>query len=266
MMARLRDTPLRQTPHTCATTPNTKNRVAMVFQFKASFSVAFNFGPADGGDIPKDIEAKGCRNTITPSPVSQRYSQPQHTSRIQPQTPLKPSRPKLRRFGRFQRTSTPTTVIDPNTETESAKAKDRESLKLLLQATSDVAKSNRADSSNEAMLSGPADYSLVQQVPATPSSTMPGDSFVSEAPLSLPSDSGSNLVSSLQRLRVRGLASYFEQMEKNNALGLSNSSATLIRDGDESDRSDSIVKGKDQIEGVEIDEREVMTLSDVSQG
>jgi len=89
---------------------------------------------------------------------------------------------------------------------------------------------------------------------------------VSEAPLSLPSDSGSNLVSSLQRLRVRGLASYFEQMEKNNALGLSNSSATLIRDGDESDRSDSIVKGKDQIEGVEIDEREVMTLSDVSQG
>jgi hypothetical protein len=74
---------------------------------------------------------------------------------------------------------------------------------------------------------------------------------MSDSPLSLPSDSGSDLVSSLQRLRVRGLASYFEDMEKTAAFRPSRSSATLVHEGVKNDEFDSIVKEDDKIEEVE---------------
>jgi hypothetical protein len=236
----------------------------MFFQLKWSFSVAFNFGPAGDDGVRKDIQVSGFRNNITPSPVSQGYSQLQRASRTQPQKPSNPSRPKLHKFGRFQPTSMPTTVIDPIAETESAKAKDRESLKLLLQATNQAKRSARAAEHNKTMSSGSIVDSLVQSITLE-------DPFVSDSPLSLPSDSGSDLVSSLQRLRVRGLASYFE-MERTSAPRPSSSSATLMGEGVEKGVFGNIVDGSDEIEkvegydweDVEDGDWEMMTMSDAS--
>jgi len=159
----------------------------------------------------------------------------------------------------------PTTVIDRIAETESAKAKDRESLKLLLQATSYAKRSVEAAKHKEAMSSGSIVDSLVQSIALE-------DPFVSDSPLSLPSDSGSDLVSSLQRLRVRSLAFYFEETQRTSAPRPSSSSATLIVEGVEKGVFDNIVKGSDEIEkvedddweDVEDDDWEKMTMSDAS--
>jgi hypothetical protein len=219
----------------------------MFFQFKWSFELSFNLGSAGDDGVRKDIQVSDFRNTITPSPVSQRYPQPQRASSTQPQTPPTSSRPKQRRSGRFQRTSTHTMVIDPIAETESAKAKDRESLKLLLRATNHTERSTRAAKHNKAMSRGSTDDSLVQSITLE-------DPFMSYSPLSLPSDSGSDLVSSLQRLRVGGLASYFEDMERTAASRPSRPSrsfAKLVHESVEKDEFDSIMKGGDEIEELE---------------
>jgi hypothetical protein len=219
----------------------------MFFQFKWSFELSFNLGSAGDDGVRKDIQVSDFRNTITPSPVSQRCPQPQRASSTQPQTPPTSSRPKQRRSERFQRTSTHTMVIDPIAETESAKSKDRESLKLLLRATNHTERSTRAAKHNKAMSSGSIDDSLVQSITLE-------DPFMSYSPLSLPSDSGSDLVSSLQRLRVGDLASYFEDMERTAASRPSRPSrsfATLVHESVEKDEFDSIVKGGDEIKEVE---------------
>ena len=115
------------------------------------------------------------------------------------------------------------------------------------------------------MSSGSADYSLVRHVPDASSSITPKNPVAFDLPLDLPSDSGSDLVSSLQRLRVRGLASYFEKMERVAALRSSPSSATLISGGIEMDGFDSVVKEDDETKVVELEDWEEMTKSDLSQ-
>jgi hypothetical protein len=236
----------------------------MVFHFKMSFSVAFSFDPAGGDGVRKEIQGRDRHNTITPSSVSHRYSQPQPASVIQNQAPSKPSRPRMHRFGHFQPTSMPTTVIDPGAETDLAKAKDRESLELLLRVTNHTERSTRAAAGNGAMSSGYTDYLFVQQKPSTPSSITSDDASVSYSPLKLPSDSGSDLVSSLQRLRVRGLAAYFEEMEKRSTLHPSRSSSTLVRcEGAGRDTFDDVVKEDDETEVAELEDWE-MTMSNFS--
>jgi hypothetical protein len=235
----------------------------MSFQLKASFSVAFNFGPTGSDGVGKETQRDGREDKITHSLVSRCSSQPQPTSGIQHQTPSNPSRPKLHRFGRFQRT--PMTANDPGAETESAKAKDRESLKLLIQATSHTERTSRSAGGNEVMSSGSADYSLVRHVPAVSSSIAPENPSASDLPLDLPYDSGSNLVSSLQRLRIRGLASYFEKMERIAALRPPPSSAKLISEGVERDAFDVFVNEDGETEVAGLEDWEEMTLSNVSQ-
>lgn len=239
----------------------------MPFESKVSFSVALNFDPAGGDGVQKEIERDDREDDITPPLVSRCSSQPQPTSGIQHQTPPKPSRPKLHRFGRFQPIAMLNTITanGPGAETDSAKAKDRESLRLLIQATSLKEKTTITAGRNEAMSSGSADYSLVRHVPDASSSITPKNPVAFDLPLDFPSDSGSDLVSSLQRLRVRGLASYFEKMERVAALRSSPSSATLISGGIEMDGFDSAVKEDDETKVVELEDWEEMTKSDLSQ-
>jgi hypothetical protein len=237
----------------------------MSFQLKASLSVAFNFGPTGSDGVGKKIQRDGREDNIRPALVSPSSSQPQPTSDIQHQTSFNPSRPKLHRFGRFQRTAIPMTANDPGGETESAKAKDRESLKLLIQTTSHTERTSRSAGGNEAMSSGSADYSLVRHVPAVSSSIAPENPSASGLPLDLPYDSGSNLVSSLQRLRIRGLASYFEKMERIVALRPHPSSATLISEGVERNGFEVVVKEDGETKVAELEDWEEMTISNVSQ-
>lgn len=234
----------------------------MSFQFKVSFSVAFSFGPAEEDGIRKEIQRENCGDHTMPSSVSRRSSHPQPVSGIQSPTPCNPSRPKLRRFELFQRASMPITGDDPGAETESAKANDRESLKLLLQATSHAKGSTKNIESDQATSSRPDDFSLVHQIPGAPSSITPEDPSVSGLPLDLPFDSGSDLISSLQRLRVRGLASYFEEMERMAALRPSLSSRKRV----ERDAFHDVVKDDDEAETVELETWEEMTGSGVSHG
>jgi hypothetical protein len=237
----------------------------MSFQLKASLSVAFNFGPTGGDGVRKEMQRDDREDNITPSLVPPSSSQPQPTSGNQHQTPSNPSRPKLHRFGRFQPVSIPTTANDPGAETESAKVKDRESLKLLIRATSHTERTSRTAGGNDAMSSGSTDYSLVPHVPAASSSIASENPAASYLPLDLPCDSGSDLVSSLQRLRIRGLASYFEKMERIAALRQPPSPAMLISEGVGRGAFDVVVKEDGETKIAELEDWEEMTLSDVSQ-
>jgi len=232
----------------------------MSVRFKVSFSVAFNFGPAEGDSIHKDIQRGNCGDNMAPSLVSRRSSQPQPVSGIS--TPCNPARPKLHRFERFQCTSMPMTVNNP--ESESAKAKDRDSLELLLQATSHAKDSTKFTGGDEATSSRPDDFSLVCHHPGVPSSITSEDSSASGLPVDLSFDSGSDLISSLQRLRIRGLASYFEDMERVAVLRPFVPSATLDRKCVESDAFHDVVKHGDEAGEGELGNWEEVTRSDVS--
>lgn len=92
------------------------------------------------------------------------------------------------------------------TDTHLAKAKDRESLDILLRSTSPA---HSIDTADEA-----SDSSLDDHGPVTSAATLPEGPFVIRQSPVLEDDSGSDLVSSLQRIRVGGLASYFEEVER----------------------------------------------------
>lgn len=201
-----------------------------------------------------------------PHLVSRRSSQPHPVSVTQDRTPCNPLRPKLHRFERFQRMSMPMMVNDLGAETDSARAKDRESLKLLLQATSHTERSTRSAGSDGATSSELTDSSLVQRTPSADSSIRAHDPFLSNLSLSLPSDSGSDLVSTLHRLRVKCLASYFDEMERIARLGPSPSSTALIRKGVEGDTFDDAARDDDNAGKVELETWEEITMSDVNQG
>jgi hypothetical protein len=226
----------------------------MPFQLKASFSVAFDVDPEGDDGVQTEIQGKICDDKIMPSLVSQVSSQPLPIPGVQHQTSSVKSKQEMQKSEEFQPTSTPMTTSDTGAETKSAKAKDRESLKLLLRATSHTG-TVRAAGGKEAISGRSTAHLLVQHVPAANSSSKPNDSFMSGLPINLPYDSGSDLVSSLQRLRVRGLASYFEKMERIAALRSSRSSAGLIHEGVERDIF-GIVKEVDETEEVELNEDE----------
>ena len=87
-----------------------------------------------------------------------------------------------------------------------AKINDRESLEILLRSISPAPSTDKA---NEL-----SDPSLVHHSPVASTTTLPRVPFVVRQSPVLEDDSGSDLVSSLQRIRVGGLASYFEELEK----------------------------------------------------
>ncbi|KAM0700650.1 hypothetical protein Q7P35_012371 [Cladosporium inversicolor] len=129
-----------------------------------------------------------------------------------------PVRPALSRFARYFRAESASQSerksgadADHTADTHLTKASDRESLEVLLRSASQHEKPVRPTASNTDELS---DSPLVHHSPVVSPNMLPQGPFVVRQSPVLEDDSGSDLVSSLQRIRIGGLASYFEEVER----------------------------------------------------
>lgn len=132
-----------------------------------------------------------------------------------------PVRPVLSRFAPCFRAESATQSerksgadADHTADTHLTKASDRGSLEVLLRSVSQHENPVRAAASNVNTRDELSDSSLVQHSPVVSPDMLPqGPIVVRQSPV-LEDDSGSDLVSSLQRIRVGGLACYFEEVER----------------------------------------------------
>lgn len=146
-------------------------------------------------------------------------------------------------------------------ESPAAKAKDRESLDILLRSTSDLGQPVRDDSQKKLPVS-PDEHdssSSVQPSPITFPNTLPLRMSPGSA-----SDASSDLVSSLQRLRVGGLASYFESLDKSARLQSSTSNVAGVPETHRED--DDVEQTMEQTvqPGGDDEDWEEMTAADAS--
>ena len=132
-----------------------------------------------------------------------------------------PVRPVLSRFARYLQTESATrdghqseTDSTHIADTHLAKASDRESLEILLRSSAQREKSARAMTSITEAEDELSDSSLVHHIQVASTTTLSQGPFVVRQSPVLEDDSGSDLVSSLQRIRVGGLASYFGEVER----------------------------------------------------
>jgi len=130
-------------------------------------------------------------------------------------------RPVLSKFARFFQTESATRDgnMSENDDTHIAdthltQASDRESLEILLRSSAQHEQPARAGASNTEAADELSDSSLVHHSPVLSTTTLRQGPFVVLQSPVLEDDSGSDLVSSLQRIRVGGLASYFEEVER----------------------------------------------------
>lgn len=182
-----------------------------------------------------------------------------------PATPVRPRLPRFQRYLQSEGTSSTSAswnfVDDPIAESSAAKAKDRESLDILLRSTSDLGQPVRDESQQKLPLSPDEhdDFSSVQPSPITFPNTLPSRMSPWSA-----SDASSDLVSSLQRLRVGGLASYFESLDRSARLHSSTSNVAGVRETQrEDDNVEQKVERMEQWEGDDEDWEE-MTAADAS--
>lgn len=199
--------------------------------FEIKFSFLFSFGIRNG-DTSGRHQYKGAldQDHISLPVVSQQAFEP--GARIkEPVATRAPVRPVLSRFARYFQTQSGTrNGHQPETgntliaNTHLAKANDRESLEILLRSTSPALSTDTAGELS--------DSSLVHQSPVASTTTLPQGPFVVRQSPVLEDDSGSDLVSSLQRIRIGGLASYFEELEKRAYARRLASSAARVSGGD----------------------------------
>lgn len=107
------------------------------------------------------------------------------------------------------------TTDSPIADTPRSSALDRESLTILLRSTKHSKRQTVKTPSDANSPDQHSDSSLVQISPIVVSRTLLDDPFTFSPTLPTgDDDSGSDLVSSLQRLRVGGLASYFQELDE----------------------------------------------------
>jgi hypothetical protein len=150
-------------------------------------------------------------------------------------------RPVLSRFARFFRTESATrnehqseTDDTHIADTHLTEASDRESLEVLLRSSAQREKPARAVASNTDKADELSDSPLVHHIPVASTTTLPQGPFVVRQSPVLEDDSGSDLVSSLQRIGVGGLASYFEEVERRaSARTLASTTAHVVGEHDQ---------------------------------
>lgn len=130
-------------------------------------------------------------------------------------------RPMLSRFAHYFRTESATrnghqsgTDDTHIADTHLTKASDLESLEILLRSSAKHEQPARAMASNPDTVDELSDSSPFQQRPIVSTIMLPEGRFVVRQSPVLEDDSGSDLVSSLQRIRIGGLASYLEEVER----------------------------------------------------
>lgn len=191
--------------------------------FQINFSFFFSFSLRDG-DTSKRHQSVGNQDQdhISQPIVSQQTVEPGLMIKKSVVASV-PVRPVLSRFARYFRAeSAARSEHEPETETDDdhvaashlTKSSDRESLEVLLRSASQHEKPARAAASNTDTRDELSDSSLVHHSPVVSSDMLSRGPFVVRQSPVLEDDSGSDLVSSMQRIRVGGLASYFEDVER----------------------------------------------------
>lgn len=183
--------------------------------FEIKFSFLFSFGIRNGDTSGRHQSAGDqdhVQEHISPPIVSQHAAEPRVMIK-EPVPARAPVRPVLYRCARYLRTESVTQDAhrsEPDhtqiADTHLAKANDRESLEILLRSISSASSTDTAGEHS--------DPSLVHHSPVASTTMLRQGPFVVRQSPVLEDDSGSDLVSSLQRIRVGGLASYFEELER----------------------------------------------------
>lgn len=183
----------------------------MFFEIKFSFFFSFNVRNGNTSERHQSLGDQD-QDHISLPVVSQDTIEPGGMIKelVAARTPVRPVLSRSTRY--FQTQSTmrngypPETDNTHNADTHIAKANDRENLEILLHSSSPAPSKDTADDLS--------DSSLVQHDPVASTTTLPEGPFVVRQSPLLEDDSGSDLVSSLQRIRIGGLASYFEELER----------------------------------------------------
>lgn len=196
--------------------PKQQTKVTMPFAFNFSFSFSLSLGtPPKNHNSHRhqhaiaDVE----RDIHTPSPKKHQLEAATLVKESVVASTVKPELPES------------VVEVSPSTETidvqipdnPRSKAMDRESLRILLSTTEHSKRQTVTTPPSE--IDTPdqhSDSSLVQISPIVVSRTLLDDPFTFSPtlPVGDNDDSGSDLVSSLQRLRVGGLASYFQKLDE----------------------------------------------------
>ena len=202
----------------------------MFFEIKFSFFFSFNVRNGDTSERHQSLGDQDQDHTSRPV-VLQHAIEPGAMIR-EPVVTSAPVRPVLSRFAcYFQTQSATRNGHQPETdntqiaETHLAKANDRESLWILLRSTSPAPSTGTVGELS--------DSSLVNHNPVASTTMLPQGPFVVRQSPLLEDDSGSDLVSSLQRIRIGGLASYFEQLKRHAHAQTLASTAARISGGDD---------------------------------
>lgn len=191
----------------------------MLFEIKISLLFSFSLRNNATSERQQSVGNQD-QDLITLPFVSQKTVEPGWMIN-QPLMARAPVRPVLSRSTRYFRAESATRSDQkPRTndthiaDTHSTKASDRESLEVLLRSSEQGeqlarGKASITDTAAELSNSSPSPHRITMSLDTLPE----GPLVVRQSP-GLEDDSGSDLVSSLQRIRIGGLASYFEELEK----------------------------------------------------
>jgi len=183
--------------------------------FEIKFSLCFSFSLSNSGATRERRQLLDQDQEHISLPiVSQRTMKPGSMTK-EPLEASAPVTPRLSRFARYLRTEHQSEVDDTHiADAHLTKASDRESLEILLRSGTQCKKLVSATASNTDTSDESSSSSLPQQSLVASLDTLPKGPFVVRQSPVLEEDSGSDLVSSLQRLRVGGLASYFADLDE----------------------------------------------------
>lgn len=193
----------------------------MFSEIKFSFFFSFSLRNGDTSERHQSVgDQDQDRDHISLPIVSQRTVEPGAMIK-EPVAANAPVRPVLSRLARYFRAESATqggkgseTDDTHIADTHLGKANDRESLEILLRLSTQHEQPTRAEAFSTDTADGLSDSSLARNSPAASTTMLPQGPFVVRQSPVLEDDSGSDLVSSLQRVRIGGLASYFEELER----------------------------------------------------
>lgn len=195
--------------------PQTRPTMPFAFNFSFSFSLSLGLPPKDHNSrrhqhAIADVDT-GIRSLATKK--YQLEAAPRINESVMAST-IKPELPNSKMEVSPCSTETNNVQIP---DTPRSKAMDRESLRILLRSTKHSKRQTvTTPPSDTDTPDQRSDSSLVQVSPIVVSRTLLDDPFTFRPtlPAGDSDDSGSDLVSSLQRLRVGGLASYFQELDE----------------------------------------------------
>ena len=247
---------------------DTQPIVIMLFQINFSFSLSFSLRNNATGKRP--LSASKEDKIKTPEVMKRK---------IEPRTMIKdpvlvdaPVRPALPRFTRYFRTAIATRSgpmskdgDTPIADSPLTKAMDHESLEVPLRSSKQreqLVKATSSETDTAAELSAP---SLVQYNPVGSLDGLPEDLLDRYQSRVFEEDSGSDLVSSLQRIRLGSLSSYLLDLDKRINVQKASSTTTHISVGQDEglgagEEADQSMRACD----IADEERDELTLRETS--